>query len=604
MPFGTGLAPPFYTGASTSSDERFDVAIGGHGYMIDTAYMRDSQSLSSLGFGRDTVSMIRQQADTANKPGEASLNPEGLWRRSLESWHHGAGQTWYDKPDSDSFRFRASKGVDPWTKYALTLLPDTTQAASSANTNLALAVASGRLYMIDGTGVKVTGVGNTTFAAATGLPAGSPTSITSDGTSVYVSYASPAGNGVWASSGTAFTQYVTTGGDTPLVRYVKGRLLAFSASIYNPITTGAYPAALWTPSPTITWVDATEGPNHIFIAGYRADQSWVYKTAVKQDGTALDVPTVAATLPDGEIVRSLQGYLGFVIIGTDKGVRFATPDGNGNLTLGSVIPTSSPVLCAEGQDRFVWYGLTNYDLTSTGLGRLDLQNFTDNDTPAWASDLMATGQGSVTSVVTYIGKRVFTVSGLGCYIESGSKVPTGTIDSGRITYGIPDNKTAIVLEVRHDPLPVSAQVTLAVAIDSGSPVVAGVSSLTGTSVSPPDAFELNQARGTYFEITSTLAGALTLRRVTMQADPSATRTVIYQVPVLLFDTINIGPVQTHMDVQAEFSYLIELFESRQVVNYQEANDTYRVVVDDFTWKPDHRAADFWNGTLVLRLKGV
>jgi len=593
---GVVLDIPYYTGASTNTDTRWDVSIGGHGYVIDTQLLSE--------FGRQTVSMIRQQSDTSNKPGEASLNPEGLWRRSVESWHHGAGQTWYDKPDSDPFRFRSSKGVDPWTRYGLSLLPDTSLLQAAAGTNQQLAVGGGRLYASDGTTVRVTGVGNTTFATATGTPGAAVTGLASDGTTVYAGFGA---SGVYTATGTAMSSVYT--GTAGIVRYVLGRLIVASGkAIYNVTAAGAITGGtvlLDHPNTGWTWTDAGEGLGWIYLSGYAGDKSLIYKTQIKDDGTGLAVATVAAPLPDGELAQSVTGYLGFIVIGTDKGIRFAVPQGDGNLSIGSLIPTGLPVLCAEGQDRFVWYGLSNYDTTSTGLGRLDLQNFTDNQTPAYASDLMATAQGAVTSVVTYLTDRVFAVSGSGVWMETASKVPTGTFTTGRVTYGIPDSKTLVDIDVRHDPLPAAAEIVISLTLDAGTPFVVGRSDLDGSSVSTPGAFSVNQARGAYLEITATLNGDLTLRRVTLQSDPSAQRTTIYQVPLLLFDRVQLpGGVEADVDVQAEFTYLTGLMNTRQVVTYQEADDAYRVVLDDYTWKPDKRGPDFWDGTFVARLKGV
>jgi len=598
MAYGTALSLPYFTGISTSSDSRWDVGIGGHGYMIDMDMIDQ--------FGRQTVPMIRQQSDTSDKPGESSLNPAGLWRRSQESWHRGAGQVWLDKPDSDPFRFNTSKGVDPWNKYGITLLPATAVGEASADTNLYLTTASGRLYLSEGQTVRVTGVGDTTFATATGLPAASVNSVTGDGTYAYVA---PAGaNGIYRATGTVFAAYVTSGGFT-LIGYVKGRLMGVGGSqneIFNVTAAGVAPVALYVhPNLSWIWTDFGEGPNHILMSGHASDRSMIYKTAVKADGTGLDIPTVAATLPDGEIARSVTGYLGFVVIGTDKGARFATSDANGNLTLGSLIPTTSPVLCAEGQDRFVWYGLTNYDALSTGLGRLDLQTFVNDLTPAYATDLMATGQGAVQAVVTYQGRRWFTVAGLGAYQEQTAKVASGTVTSGRITYGLPDTKTVIDVDVRHDPLPAAAAVTLQLTTDAGTAVTLGTSDLDGSSVSPTDAFSVNQTRGTFFEVTATLAGSLTLRRVTLRADPSAERTTIFQAPLLFHENVLLrGEVEQHFDVDAEFAYLTELLDTRRVVTYQEADETRTVVVEDMTWRPYERTDRFWSGTYIVKMKGI
>lgn len=130
---------------------RFAVAIEDHPYQIDAANFR-----------RATVPVLRQQADQSSEPGEASLNPAGLWRRSQESWHHGAGQDFLDgksEEAADPHRFRSSKGIDPWTRGQISLLHPTLKAWSSANSNLFLTVShitdtsTSVLHMSDGTEV-------------------------------------------------------------------------------------------------------------------------------------------------------------------------------------------------------------------------------------------------------------------------------------------------------------------------------------------------------------------------------------------------------------------------------------------------------------------
>jgi hypothetical protein len=588
------FSDPWFTGSASAPDTRWDVYLGGRGYMIDTKFMDD--------FGWQTVPAIRQQADNSERPDEGTLNPESSWRRSIGSWHHGAGQEWVDRPESDPFRFRSSKGIDPWTKYGLSLLKDTAVGEASADTNLFLAVGGGRLYMSEGNGVRVTGVGDTTFASATGHPANPVTSMASDGTTVYAASA----GGLYSTTGTAFASHST--GAPTLVRYANGRLIvAIGKAIYNVTASGGAITAgtvlLDHPNTGWTWTDATEGASVIYLSGYAGDKSLIYRTTIKEDGTGLDVAVVAAQLPEGEVARSLQGYLGYVVIGTDKGIRFAVPSDDGNLTLGSLIPTDSPVLCAEGQERFVWYGLTNYDGTSTGLGRLDLQNFTSDLTPAYASDLMATTQGDVQSVVTYLDKRWFTVSAHGAYVEQATNVASGEILSGRITYGIPDDKTVVNAEVIHDPLPAAAEVTLWLATDGGDPVSLGTSELDGASVSTGDSFSV-QDRGTFHEVTMTLAGAVTIRRLTLFAEPNPERTILFTVPLLLFHSVDIDGTAMAVDVLAERTYLQGIADSGEIINYSESGFRLTVKMQDFVWRPHDRTERGWSGTFMARLKEV
>jgi hypothetical protein len=109
------------------------VAIAGHQYLVDLD-----------GYSRDTIPPVRTQADTSTEAGEQSLTPQGLWRRSQESFHHGAGQPFLDGRQGDAatdpHRYRTSKGIDPWTRGQVSLLHPALQVWSTASTNLYLAV--------------------------------------------------------------------------------------------------------------------------------------------------------------------------------------------------------------------------------------------------------------------------------------------------------------------------------------------------------------------------------------------------------------------------------------------------------------------------------
>ncbi len=599
MSFCIRFAEPFFAGTSVSSDERWDVSLGGRGYMID--WERGEL------FGRASIDMIRQQADTSDRPGENSLNPEGPWRRAQESWHHGAGQEWLDRPDSDPFRFHASRGVDVWDRYGLSLLPAVASSRASTATNQLLAVARGALFAADGTGIRYHHTG---FWNGPILGTGAVTSLTSDGAWAYYTRSGEAG--IFRTSPIndfVQSQYVTTV-LFALVGWAKGRLLGFYlGGVYNPVAGGTAPAALWTHPLGADWIwDAVgEGPNHILMAGHVGDKSVIYKTGVKPDGTALDIPTVAASLPEGEIARSLSGYLDYVVVGTDRGVRFAAPDGNGNLTLGALIPTPNPVLCAEGQDRFVWFGWTNYDTAYTGLGRMDLTTFTAPLTPAYASDLMAAAQGTVQGVVTYLNKRWFSVAGQGVYVETTGTAAAGRLISGRVTFDLPDTKTALDMDVRHDPLTSPAYVTVSLSADSNTPVVVGTSKVANSTSPPDEAFTLNQLRGSTFEWTVDMTNAV-LRRVTLRADPHSERTTRFSVPLLLRESIEgDAAVEMPVDVDTERVYLIDLCETGAIVAYQEGAESFRVKVQDYRWHPTNlrtKNRTGYQGTLVAILKGV
>lgn len=575
----------------------WEVTLNNRGYMVDR------EAAAQGAFNRQSVQMIRQQSDTSGKPGEQSLNPAGLWHRAAESWHKGAGQTWFDRPDSDPSRFRTSKGVDPWTKYQLSLLPATTLVRGDTSTNQWLASASDRVFHSDGDDVYVSNVLDpTVWVAATGKPAANVASLASDGTYCYAAYGTA---GIYRLNGTAMTSYVT--GTVNLVRYVKGRLMAANGpSIYNPTAAGALPAALYTHSnPSWTWADFCTGRGFIYAAGGDRGKSIIYKIGIGTDAAGLDLPVVAGETPEGEVIYSLTEYLGYIIVGTSNGVRFAVADASGFLTLGSLIPTAQPVRCAEGQDRFVWYGWTNFDGTSTGLGRFDLQTFTGDLTPAYASDLMATAQGIVKSVLTFNDRRLFTIEGVGVYQEALTKVASGTVTTGKITYDLPDTKTLIRARVNHEPLPAATSIALAVAVDQAAAASIGTSNVTGST--EYDGFNLTPPLvGRTFEVTATLTGDCTLTRLTLLSDPSADRTELIKVPLLLRSSVVNGAGEQAVDVAAEKAALRALWQNRTVVTYVEGSDTQQVVVDDFQWiaYDPKRDRTTWQGTHLVTLKVV
>jgi hypothetical protein len=589
---------------------QFDVALNGQPYMLDLA--NDLNGFRGTHFTRKSVNLLRSQADTANVPGEQSLNREDLWRRTQESWFHGAGQTNLDRADSDIARFRTSKGINPWVKWELSLLNDTSRVLTSANTNLRLTACGTNLYLADGNTLSYSAnVAGGVFTAVTGTPASPCSWLTTDGFTVYAAYgtalySTTRGAATAASFATGFVSNVT------LTGYVKGRLLVAAANVlYNVTAPGVAPTPLYThPNTDFAWVGFAEGPGQIYAAGFSGTRSLIYKTSVLPDGTALAVPSAAGELPTGETVRSIKGYAGLIIVGTDNGIRLANPDGAGNLNFGPLIPTTSPVLNFEPQNRFVWYGLTNYDSTSTGLGRLDLSVFTDALAPAYASDVMATTQGSVLSVSSFGTMRVFTISGSGVWVETINKVPTGSLVTGKIAFGIGDDKVAMYLDVRTQPL--QGSVGLAIAAGGGAAVT--LDTFTTPGLTRPSApVNVQQQRAEFFELTlmlnrdAVVTAGPTLNRFTLRAYPAPSRSSTFVVPVILHERVldRLGHDYT-LDVYGARLKFEALLRSQALVNYQEGNQSYTVLVDDLIWIPFKRTLDgsTFSGTLVALLKEV
>lgn len=587
-------------GVSEEVPGLYDAAVGGHPYLIDRK--SDDHKHQSI----QTLRPVFVQADTL---GEKNINPESLFRMSQNSWHHGAGQVHLDRSDSDPARFRSSKGVDVWTRWQLSLLPDTTAARVSANSNLKLAVAGSRLYLTDGNNLVYTG-DLSSFTTVTGTPAAAAKGVTSDGYTIYTAYTA---NGLWSTTRTtgAATQLVTGTDTFDTVAYVKGRLMVSKGrSLYNIVSTtpAALPTALFDqPNTDFAWVGFAEGAVAIYAAGFSGDKSLIYRIGIQPDGTALDVPIVAGQLPDGEIIRSIGSYLGFVIVGTDTGFRFCIPTASGDLQIGPVVTTGA-CYCFEGQDRFIWFGWNNYDASSTGLGRMDLMNLTDNQVPAYASDLMATTQGTVSDVATFLSGRVFAVAGHGFYTQATSLVVEGTLDSGLITYDMPDEKIAFYLDVKHqDPL-VGSHVA-SISTDGGVYTTVG----SHTTGDQEHIFSIPELTGETFEIQEALLRDATdhtqgpvITRHTLLANPSVNTGYFITVPVILTETEEFEMQNRQRNPSAELAYLKSLRDTGVKVVYQELALSLSVIVTDLVFKPVNPTRDRtgFNGTCTLQLKTV
>jgi hypothetical protein len=692
------------------------VSIGGHGYMLDLSfepYRRDA-------FRHRSIPSTRPASDINNIPGENSINVEGLWRRAVEDWSHGAGQLYADKRTSDTSRFHQSKGINPWVPWQISLLNDTNRAYTTSNTNLYTVTVNGYLYLSDGNSVVRTAdvtPGSPTWATLTGTPAVAVTAVTTDGTSIYSAHGS---SGIYSALTSTTTAALFNSLSCTVLAYVKGRLMAAAGNkVYNIVTvpltaptglalstattggtlaaaTYAYrvsatnavgesvactevtqvttgttstvtltwnaevgatgykvygrtsggelliasttsttytdtgsvtpagalptntstnaPAPLYThPNANFTWVGFCEGPAFIYGAGYAGGTSIIYRFGIATDGSALVAPIAAGTLPPGEIVYSIASYANtYLLIGTNLGVRFASIGSSGDISIGSIVPVNPgptlPVRAFTSNSHFVWFGWSNYDATSTGLGRMDLQTFIDAETPAFASDLMATAQGEVLSVAYTQNLVCFAVSGVGLFAQTSTFVSSGTVDSGYIAYDIPDDKVAAFLDCRYvEPMTGSHQPFLSA--DRGAFVSIG----QRTAGQGREPFSIPQIRGGEFEVRETL-----LCGASNSAGPTITRTILKSLPGVASGTTisptiqfvnrvldNLGG-EFYMDIPGELAFLEGLRESQQIVTYQEGSSLYSVTVDSIDFLPYDYNREFttFEGVCICYLKTI
>ena len=451
----------------------YDVAIAGIPFL---SAINDQRP-----YERATAPFRKQQFDSQRDPGEQSLT--GWWLRSQSSFHSGAGINFYDPLAnpysttiaSNSYRIANSYGVDIWTPGQVTLLHDVTQShntlttidttygrpkqrAFSAKYNGTQGVILHDGYDLDRIAVDGTVEHWVDYNTGTADPV---FAATTDGTSMYwVTNDTVSGKLrmekklISASTSTApTTMFTHPSGETVTrgtIGYVKQRLvLGANNKIYEfPITQASMPSPIYThPSSSYVYSSVSESGTAIYISGYEGIKSSIFKFALDTTTGAMPVltsPITAAELPIGEVVHRILGYLGYMIIGTSKGIRVASIATDGSLTYGPlIVHTNQPVYDFAARDSYVWCA-TGVD-GRAGLIRIDLSTEIDNLRFAYTNDLYAdsSSTSNVTTTVAFAGdtdRIVFataaTTSQVGyTYIEAASTLRTsGYVDTGYIRY--------------------------------------------------------------------------------------------------------------------------------------------------------------------------
>ena len=602
-------APAFYSGTGSTQlvPDIFPVAINGRAYMIDTA---------ANAFTRQFDARVRDSVDQSAEPGESAINPQGLWRRSQSSWHYGAGQKYSDTSDAEPFRFNESKGVNVWDKGRLSLLSDTDKVYSTSGTNLYATTAANLMYGTDGQSVKYT-TDFVSISTVTGTAASNIFSIASDGYNVFYSYAN--GDIDQTDAGIGSSSAFITGIEAGKLAYVKGRLMvagqaADKHKIWNittaPGSSANNPSPLMTHRNTeFTWVGFAAGQTHIYAAGHAGNISLVYKIEIEADASSLTAPVVAAELPQGEIIQEIYGYLGYIVIGTNTGFRFCSADSAGNLIVGPRIDIGSAVKAFAGIGQYIYFSWTNYDSTSTGIGRMDISVFISTNQPAYASDLMATAQGEVQAIHEFNDKPLFTVSGEGVFVPDATDLVTsGYLTSGVYRWGVPDAKFIPKLDLRC--LPLAGSITMSIAEDNGTYFDFPAFSTSGAKDKTFDGRE-NKVFEAEIKVTlargSTTTGP-TVTRWMARAYAAPLRSQIFSVPLIMHHKLSIGDREYWQDVDFEMSQLRDLVDNPRVVSYQENEETFAVVIENVQWQAlrdstTHNRWD-WEGTAIVVMRSV
>jgi hypothetical protein len=234
------------------------------------------------------------------------------------------------------------------------------------------------------------------------------------------------------------------------MEFIKDRIiLCVNNSVYELSTSAsALPTAIYTnPNTNYHYTSVAASGPAIYTAGHSGIYSTIQKYTLTTTGAlpTLTSAVVAAELPSGEIIEKIFYYLGYLMIGTNQGIRAAVvSDQDGSINYGPlIVETSQPCYDFAARDRFIWCA-TGVGPINGGLIRIDLGNEIETLRFAYANDLQVTQDTEhFTTAVAFIGTTnrlafatAYKITEGAIYLESATTlVPRGYLTTGYIRYG-------------------------------------------------------------------------------------------------------------------------------------------------------------------------
>jgi hypothetical protein len=234
--------------------------------------------------------------------------------------------------------------------------------------------------------------------------------------------------------------------------FIKDRIiLCVNNKVYELATNAtALPTPVYTnPNTNYHYTSVAASGPAIYTAGHSGIYSTIQKYTLTTGGAmpTLTQASVAAEFPPGEIVERIFYYLGYMMIGTNKGVRAAIIDPqDGSIGYGPLtVETPQPVYDFTARDRFVWC-TTGVGPLDAGLIRIDLSTTIEGESLrfAYANDLQFPQTTEhYTTGVAFIGATdrlafctTYEVTDGAIYFESANAlVSSGYLTTGAIRYG-------------------------------------------------------------------------------------------------------------------------------------------------------------------------
>lgn len=427
--------------------EDYDIAVGNLPFLVDIN--------KNTPYERQTAQWRKDQFDNAREVGEQSLT--GWWLRSQANFSGGSGITYFEPllGEGSEFRFRKSSGVDVFTEAGeVTLLKEQELEIALTSSGVDAVAGLSRVLVRDGSSVQVwngTASQTVTFNAGpiaylayapfpgTPHPPGTPLTVGRSFAYTGSEFLIGTDDGILsldAETGTAASEVWSNAPGAVEVYWAKERIFAVVGPALYELTMaggdmGAETPLFTHPDPNWRWTGVTETAGAVWAAGFSGVRSNVHVIAIGEDGAtpALTGSAVGLQLPHGERIDAILGYLDFLLIGTNQGLRVAAVNAT-NAALGPRV-FDGAVHSVVGHANFAWCGMDD------GLTRkVDLGNEVAGDLGfAWANDAEVEDAGAVLAL-NFVGDRLsLAVSASGLWAAGDNVVESGTLTTGFIRYG-------------------------------------------------------------------------------------------------------------------------------------------------------------------------
>ncbi|NCU72554.1 MAG: hypothetical protein EBY66_06040, partial [Candidatus Fonsibacter lacus] len=291
------------------------------------------------------------------------------------------------------------------------------------------------------------------------------TNVTAGGTTkltmykkLLTEYASVAATKMFDTTGLTVTNAV--------MEFTKERIVAcINNKVYEISTTATVlPTAVYThPVDNFVYTSITSSGAAIYCTGFSGTQSNIQKFTLASNGTmpTLTSAITAAEMPSGERIYKIAYYLGYMLIGTTKGIRVAAVSDDGSLAYGPLIwENSQPVYDFAFRDKFAWAATGVED--EPGTIRIDLSTQISPLVFPYAYDTYyasgdTTRETTACAFINGTDRLAFTTNATtaggngSVYIETESRlVASGYIQTGFVRYNTLEGKIFKLLTPRID----------------------------------------------------------------------------------------------------------------------------------------------------------